>query len=153
MSVLTKGVGGGGKIKQYGFTRSLNHGYGAAGDYSDFTATCSTSSFYSGSVWYPLTQILDQKETANSFTYTFTFTEPQEIIGFSFWWGGGTSDRWLKGYTLSFSDDGTTYTVLGENSALTSIQTMQDFEHTSAGKHKYWKLYLNSNNRCRSRNN
>ena len=110
---------------------------------NDLAVTISATNMYGGSNSTPIACNNARVESSSgSHTQTFSFTNAQNIIGFR--WGSGSSDRYLNSYTISYSDDNSTYTTAKTQSGINSPGSLLTFTFDSVGKHKYWRVVCNS---------
>lgn len=132
-----------GKIERttYVLLRELFEGQNS----NDSAVTISATNMYEGSNSTPIAcnnQYVESR--SGSHTQTFSFTNPQNIIGFR--WGSAGSDRFLASYTISYSDDNSTFTTAKTQSGINKPGSLLTFTFDSVGKHKYWKVTCNSPN-------
>ena len=105
--------------------------------------TISSTNMYGGSNSTPIACNNQTVESnSGSHTQTFSFKNAQNIIGFR--WGSAGSDRFLASYTISYSDDNSTYTTAKTQSGINSPGSLLTFTFDPVGKHKYWKVICNS---------
>lgn len=83
-----------------------------------------------------------QVSLGTSGTCYFTFTEPQDIIGFMWTDGSDTPNRYLRSLTVQYSDNNSTWTT--QLSTSTSSHGSYSRTAASQGAHKYWRVSWSS---------
>lgn len=146
-TIVHGGGGGGGKVKTYLLLRCLNKGMSLTADTTDDCVWHGDTAYDNASERNPILMspaFVQSGVVPN--TQTFNFTKPQEVTGFR-WRNAHNYAFYLVGYTVSYSDDGSTYTTAGTRSGIPYVSNSQisNYEFESVGKHKYWKVVINGN--------
>lgn len=101
-----------------------------------------TSGFYNGSIT-GLVKNHPWMEWGNKNSITIEFSDKVNAIGLVHQSAVG-GNRWTSYVSLQYSDDGVNYETLGEQGYSSGTTNVLTNIWNSKGKHKYWKMILNS---------